>query len=201
MQQRHEIDEYEHELDWGQAFFSGILAGAVLSALLLFSQLVGLTPLNLSLYIGSVITGNVSPGTWVLGFVVYLIAAGVIGLIYGAVFDSWGASGLERGLLLGIPHALLAGLFLWILPTLGQPPALPAPGFMGLSLSGVSAGVFLLVHLVFGGIMGSMYKVSRLYVPSAPELSNEPAQAWVSSITAIVAIAIVVLAAGYMYGA
>ena len=188
-------------LDWEQAFFTGVLAGAVLCGLLFLARITGMSPIDLSAYMGSTFTGDVSWSSWLLGFVTYLATAGVIGVAYGAAFESWGASGLERGLILAIPHMLLVGALLWLMPSINAaiPAQLPAPGFLAAGLGGVSAAVFILAHLVFGAIMGSSYSVDRLYVPAAPERSEEPARAWLSALSAVAAVAIVVVAAGYLY--
>jgi hypothetical protein len=77
--------------------------------------------------------------------------------------ETFERSGFRIGLVLGAGHALLAGM---LLPVLGaahplvRAGSLPAPGPFATGIGGGSAAaLFVLLHLLYGAIVGSAYVV------------------------------------------
>ena len=107
----------------GLAFVAGMIGWAVMVGLTILLRAVGATELNLSMIVGSLFTGQVSGGTWVLGFVAGLIISGLIALIYAAAFEGLRRSNWRLGLIGGAIHAAIGGLFFGLMSSFH--PAMP----------------------------------------------------------------------------
>ncbi len=107
----------------GLAFVAGMVGWAVMVALVILLRAVNATELNLSMIVGSLFTGQVSSGTWVLGFVLGLVISGLIALIYAAAFEGLRRSNWRLGLIGGAIHAAIGGLFFGLMPSFQ--PAIP----------------------------------------------------------------------------
>jgi hypothetical protein len=143
----------------GRAFLAGVIAGAVMIILVVIARAIGLTDLNFGILWGSIFTQDVGGGTWFLGFVIHLIASGLIALIYAAVFEAIRGSNWFTGLIGGAIHAAIGGFALLLLP--GIHPLIPEtirdPGAFGVNYGSATAAVFIISHLVYGMIVGGMY--------------------------------------------
>ncbi len=142
------------------AFLAGALGGLIVMLLLAVARLVNLTSLDLAMIVGSMFTQNVSVGTWILGFVLNLIVTGLIGMLYGLILSRvWGPADWWHGLVIAIPHLILGGLFLGLLP--GFHPVVPEriadPGYFGADYGAWTVILFILSHLVYGVIVGAVY--------------------------------------------
>jgi hypothetical protein len=149
----------------GWAFASGALGAVVLAVLLVAAQALGITDLNLLLLTGTLV--GVPPGSasWVVGFVVHLLAGGVIGLLYAAIFEAWRHADWRRGAAVGVPHAFLGGVLLGFLPlvhpALTEYPELRAPGFLGVNFGWQTVVTFIVLHVAYGAVVGGIYGTRR----------------------------------------
>ena len=153
----------------GRAFLWGVIAAALMTLVLAILRLLGI-PANLAMMLGTMV--GLAPGAvaWTVGFIVHLAAGGVFGLLYAALFEGvLRAAGAGRGALIGLVHGVLSGLFLGLIPALHPqvPEILPAPGVFLLGLGWVAAVVFVLLHVIFGAIVGAAYGPTRRHLVEA----------------------------------
>lgn len=155
-------------LNWNRAINAGLLGAAAMTVLMLILRSLGWTPINLEMMLGSMVTSTIGLAAWMLGLYMHLVAGAVFGVLYAEIMEHLGRAGWAVGLGIGGLHALLAGL---ILPLLGaihplvQTGTLAPPGLLG---SGMGAGggiLFILLHLMFGAIVGAFY----VALSAAPE--------------------------------
>jgi hypothetical protein len=140
-----------------------MLAGLIASLSLVLARALGITSLNLEMFIGSLITRSTGPLTWFYGLGVYLLCSGLLGILYkqgfilatrlGSSRSSW-----DLGATFGIAHWLIASLLLGKLSVIhplshGE---IQLPGPFALNLGGLSFVNFFLIHLIFGAIMGAL---------------------------------------------
>jgi hypothetical protein len=153
----------------GLAFVAGMVGWAVMVALVILLRAVNATELNLSMIVGSLFTGQVSSGTWVLGFVLGLVISGLIALIYAAAFEGLRRSNWRLGLIGGAIHAAIGGLFFGLMPSFhpAMPDLLLPPGPYAANYGTMTAIGFIAAHLVFGMIVGGMYRTAHIPVPPA----------------------------------
>lgn len=142
----------------GKAFAAGIIGAAVMSVLMWVARIMGMQA-NLEMILGTMIT---DPGSsaWMIGFVIHLMMGGIFGLIYGWIFEHLThRSGWLLGGGIGLVHAVVAGIFMGMVPLIHPrmpSPVVPPGAFMShLGMMGPVA-VFML-HFVFGAIVGGMY--------------------------------------------
>lgn len=148
-------------MNWGRAFFAGITGGLVMTVLMFLGRVMGLTSMNMEMIWGTLLIQNPGSGTWFLGFVVHLLASGVIGMLYGAGFEYWiGRADGWVGFGFGIIHAVVGGFLLGVMPAMhpAMPDLVPAPGIFGAYFGAMTVFAFWVLHLVYGVIVGSLYR-------------------------------------------
>ena len=160
----------------GSAFLIGVVAGAVMIGLAAIARGLGITNLDFAMLWGSLFTHGASAGTWVLGFIIHLIVSGLIALIYAAVFEAIRASTWGLGLIGGAIHAVIGGLIVAAFPAIVTNAGnIPAPGAFTANYGALSAATFIVVHLVYGIIVGGSYTPvhTRALPPGAPREVRE----------------------------
>jgi hypothetical protein len=145
------------------AFTAGVIGGVAMVILLAIFRGFGFTDIDLSTTLGSMITSTTGSGTRLIGFVMHLVSSGCIAILYAFIFDTLDAASWLRGLIIAVPHALIGGIFTLILPVIHpaipEVPGLPEPGFMYANFGAGDVFIYLLIHLVYGAIVGGLYKV------------------------------------------
>lgn len=147
----------------GWAILAGLIGGAVMAVILYMGifMLPQQMKMNLFLMLGTMML-PVGAAAIVMGAMVHAVMSGVFGLIYGAVFSAadidsgWAA----WGLLFGLVHWAAVGMALGMLPLMHpriRDGEMQAPGFYALSYPPMTAVGFLMLHLVFGVIVGALY--------------------------------------------
>lgn len=162
-------------LSWNRAINGGFWGAAAMTVLMLIVRGLGLSTLNLELFLGSMVTSTLGFGPWALGLGIHLVIGAGFGVVYAALMETFERSGFRTGMLIGAGHAVLAGM---ILPLLGaahplvRAGGLPAPGPFATGMGdGTAAMLFVLVHLLYGAIVGSAYVVLS---PAAEEEGPAP---------------------------
>jgi hypothetical protein len=146
-------------MKYGKAFGADVLGAVVMTALMAMARAMGM-PVNLEMVLGTMIGGAPSLASWIMGFIIHLMAGGIFALIYAVGFEYWThRADWLVGLGFGVIHTLFSGVLLAMIPAMHPlvPEQMPAPGpFMSnLGMMGVLA--FFILHLIYGAIVGAMY--------------------------------------------
>ena len=146
----------------GTGFRAGILGAGVMSGVLAAARASGITEINLELMLGSLITRDADPGTWVLGFALHLLLGGFIGMAYAAGFRAIARSGWMIGAIFSVIHWFISGVALGMLGALHPAPRRFAhPGYFGTDLGARSFFVLLAAHLAYGILVGWIYRRAK----------------------------------------
>lgn len=150
---------------WG-ALVGGLVGTVVLTSGLRIAQELGWTRMDLPLLLGTVFTDNRSRAS-VFGYALHFGNGLLFALVYYAIFRAVDHAGWGFGAALGVVHAMFSGgalvtvLLPAIHPRMGalwsdaeETPLLEPPGFMLVNYGRRTAVWTLLVHIVYGAIVG-----------------------------------------------
>ena len=152
-------------MDWAGWALFGLLATAVLTALMIAAQLGGLSRLDLPLILGTVVTPDPDRAR-VAGFFLHLVVGQVFALGYAASFALLGQATWWLGGLLGALHGAIALMVLipmlvGIHPRMASNRAGPEstavlepPGLLGLNYGAQTPLVAIAAHLAYGIALG-----------------------------------------------
>ncbi|MEW6731078.1 MAG: hypothetical protein AB1489_07065 [Acidobacteriota bacterium] len=141
-------------MNYASAFWAGISGGVVMSCLMIID-------INFAFMIGTLFGLSPSQATWLFGYILYLIIAGLIGIIYAIAFETiTQQADWKIGAMFGLIHLAVSGLFLGILPIIHPaiPEVIPAPGPFAINLGVVNVASFVVFHLIYGAIVGALYQ-------------------------------------------
>ncbi len=147
----------------GWAILAGLIGGVVM-AVILYMGIIMLPrqmKMNLFMMLGSMML-PVGAAAFVMGAMIHIGMSLVFGLIHGAVFAVADIDSAEAawGLLFGVVHWAIVGMALGMLPLMHpriRSGEIDAPGFYALGYPPMTAMGFLMLHLVFGVIVGALY--------------------------------------------
>jgi hypothetical protein len=132
-------------MNTGRAFLAGVVAAAVAIVVMLLLRTAGLPldiPARLAMMFGA--------SGWVPGVMFYLLAGGVIALVYAVVFEwAFNQAGVGPGILLGAWNTIFAGFF-WQFGS--------DPGRFWQHFGAAGMASLFLIHFVYGGVVGGIYK-------------------------------------------
>jgi hypothetical protein len=150
---------------WG-ALVGGVVGTVVLTTALRAASELGLTRIDLPFLLGTALTADRIRAK-VVGYALHFVFGVLFALAYYTVFAVTGHSGIVLGALLGVVHALFAGVALVniLLPAVhprmgtgfdaaGSAPLLEPPGFMLLNYGRQTPVAMLVSHIVYGAIVG-----------------------------------------------
>jgi uncharacterized membrane protein YagU involved in acid resistance len=144
-------------LNWTRAVVGGLVATAVMTALMLMAPAMGLPPMNIGAMLGSVMGGSLA-----LGWMAHFVIGTVLAIIYASVFAAWlPGPGFLRG--------ALYGLVPWIAAQIVVMPMMGAGLFGGSFGAGFGS---LLGHLVYGAVLGSIYGATESRTAARPLHAN-----------------------------
>lgn len=155
-------------MNFGNLFLWGFGATLVLTTVMVAAKHAGLTRIDLPFMLGTLFTASRDRAARV-GFLCHLMMGWLFALMYGLAFESSGLDTWWFGALIGFVHAsfvLSAGLLVlnsmhprMARPNQGPTPArvLEPPGFLALNYGKGTPVVTVVVHLVYGGILGAFY--------------------------------------------
>ncbi len=151
------------EFEPGYAILAGLSGGAVMAVILYMG--IAMMPqqmkMNLFMMLGSMVL-PVGVGAFLMGAMLHAGMSVVFGLIHGGVFaaldidSAWAA----WGLLFGLAHWAVVGMVLGMMPMMHprmRSGEIDEPGFYALRYPPMTAMGFLMLHLVFGAIVGALY--------------------------------------------
>jgi hypothetical protein len=149
------------EIAFWPAMIAGFIGGMLMVVMRSIMRKAGLElPMDISRIWGSMFMLHGTPG-WLVGLVIHLLGSAGIALIYAWGFDLLGVE--DRlwfwGLLGGLIHWVIAGLFFGILPAMHPeiPERQPAPGAFLHHFGVPSMPVFFVGHVMYGGVVAVLY--------------------------------------------
>lgn len=124
---------------------------------------------DLCALVGVAVTGRTDTTSWLIGCAVQLGVAIVAAIVYAGIFE-WVTrrAGALVGLVVAVPHVVIAGLSVGFLPgvRLFDAGVLPPGAF--LEYRGIIALCgFIAAHLLFGVVVGQLYGRTRHAVPAS----------------------------------
>jgi hypothetical protein len=147
----------------GWAILAGLIGGAVMAVILYMgiAMLPQQMKMNLFLMLGTMML-PMGVAAIVMGAMAHVVMSVAFGLIYGAAFSVAGIESAQAawGLLFGLVHWAAVGMALGMLPLMHpriRDGEMQAPGFFALSYPPMTVMGFLMLHLIFGLIVGALY--------------------------------------------
>ncbi|MCH8051067.1 MAG: hypothetical protein IIC86_03505 [Chloroflexi bacterium] len=147
----------------GYAILAGLIGGTAMAAILYMGIL--MLPQQMKMNLFAMLGTMVLPAgaaAFVMGGMVHAVMSIVFGLVHGAVFAATDIDSGEAvwGLLFGLVHWVIVGMALGMLPLMHRgirDGEIDAPGFYALNYPPMTVMGFLMLHLVFGVIVGALY--------------------------------------------
>lgn len=148
---------------FGKAVLAGTLGALAWELTVRLLILLGVPLFDLVYVLGTMVVGKITPwGWWPVGMALHVMIGSIWAIFYAYFFWSafdWPPA--AQGVLFSLGPAILAGLV--VMPQVGLMHAMvlhgdmPAPGIFGLNLGWRGPAGNLLGHLIYGGVMGSLY--------------------------------------------
>jgi uncharacterized protein DUF6789 len=137
------------KVDWLKGVIAGTAATLAVSLLMTLEKVLGIAP-ELGL-IQLLLRAIEAPAdNWVTGWVIHLL----IGCVFGGMLFAWAEPRLEGNT--PLKKGVLFGLLLWLAFMLAIMPAAGA-GLFGFELSELAPAYLLLLHVVYGVVLGWTY--------------------------------------------
>jgi len=155
-------------MNWGSWILSGFIATLALSTLLVVSQRLRLTRMNIPYLLGTIITPERERAR-LYGFFAHVLNGWIFSFFYIYVFEARQMVNWWFGLLIGLVHALIVlTVGMMLLPSIHPRMAteskgptarrqLEPPGFMALNYGYRTPISIFIAHAAFGAILGSLY--------------------------------------------
>ena len=152
-------------MDWAGWALFGLIATAVLTAVLIAAQMAGLTRLDLPLVLGTLVTADPDRAR-VAGFFLHLAAGQVFALGYATTFAllhraTWWLGGALGAVHVAVALTVLLPLLPGVHPRMASHRAGPAgtavlepPGLLALNYGVQTPAVAVVAHLVYGVVLG-----------------------------------------------
>lgn len=156
-------------MDWAGWAVFGLVATAVLTVVMLCAQLGGLTRLDLSLMLGTLVTPDPDRAR-VIGFGLHLIAGQLFAIGYATIFAITNDATWWAGAMLGLLHGAVAlAVIVPLLPAVHPRMAsaraglltgarLEPPGLFALNYGIQTPAVALVAHVCYGVALGLLLK-------------------------------------------
>jgi len=144
----------------GRAFVAGVVGGAVMSMGLAMGRAMGM-PAKLEMMLGTMPGLQPGTGAFVLGLMMHLTISGLIALVYAWGFETLThRSSAAIGAGFGVVHGIIGGVFMGMMPLMHPliPEMMPAPGFFMVNLGMMGVMAEMVLHMVYGAIVGAMYE-------------------------------------------
>jgi hypothetical protein len=152
-------------MNYGKAFKAGMIGAAVMTVLMIIARTLNLTTLNIEMALGSMLTQQISTGSWMLGLAMHLIVGGILAQLYAFGFEvlthrtsAWIGAGFS------LVHTVIAGGVMAMLGAIhplmlnGQ---IMAPGPFAINYGTLTAAAFVALHIIYGACVGGLYTMRR----------------------------------------
>ncbi len=150
------------QIDWGSAVVAGLVATAVMTALMYMGKAMGMR-MDMPRMLGLMFTGPDSTGVvYALGLIAHFMMGVLFAIIYAALFSLLGieASWLW-GAVFGAVHGVMAGMAFRMMPAMhprmGPGEVLAAPGPFGANYGSMIPVGVMMLHIIFGAVVGWLY--------------------------------------------
>ena len=141
-----------------KAFWGGVLGALMMVIVMWIGRTITGTTMSIAMLLGTMLR---PPGStaWTLGLFMHLAIGGMIGLVYGWIFERLAQGGVMTGVTLGLANALVAGVVMGMMPMIHPriPAAMSAPGYFLSNIGMLGVTTLFVMHLLYGGIVGAMY--------------------------------------------
>jgi hypothetical protein len=153
-------------MNYGKAFKAGMLGALAVTMLMVIARALDMTTLNIEMAMGTLLTRRINAISWMLGFMISLVAGGLVAQLYAFGFEflteftsPWIGAGFS------LIHASIAGLAMFVLgsihPLMRNHGELRAPGPFAINYGTLTAVMFVALHLVYGSWVGSSYSIRQ----------------------------------------
>jgi len=146
-------------MKWNKAILGGALGASVMSVIMAIARGMGMR-VNLEQMLGTM-TGMMPSGTtFAIGLVVHLMMGVAFAVAYAWLFEQVAHRGnWTTGALVAIPHIVFAGLMMGAIPMFHplMPNPMAPPGVFMSGLGAMGVGAMVMLHLIFGAIVGGVY--------------------------------------------
>ena len=150
--------------DTGAAVIAGVLAGLIM----IVPMYIGLAmmprhmKMDLLKLMGTVMM-PVTGITYPIGLMLHIGMSIVFALIHVVLYDAFdiNSSFAAWGILFGLGHAVISGIGFGMMPTMHRgikDGIVDAPGFMAVNYPSVTTSGFVMVHVLFGVLVGAFYE-------------------------------------------
>ena len=146
------------------AIIAGLAATAVMTVVMYMGRgmLPQQMPMNILYLLGTMVTTNTG-AAYIIGTMMHVANGTVFAIIHTALYQAFGLeTGLVLwGLLFGAVHWLISGMAMGMVGGLHQlirSGQMQAPGVLVMNLPMMNVTGFLMVHLIFGLVVGAVYE-------------------------------------------
>lgn len=143
----------------GKAIGAGLVGGVAMTVLGWLVRRLGLE-MNAEMMLGTMMSSMPTLTTWLIGFAIHLMISALIALAYAWGFEHvTHRAGVTVGLGFSIIHIIIAGMVMAMIPAMHPmiPEQMPAPGAFMANMGAMFAFLFVMEHLIYGGIVGALY--------------------------------------------
>jgi uncharacterized membrane protein YagU involved in acid resistance len=156
-------------VNWLSWLVWGFAGTVVLTSVLVGSQALGLTRMNIPYMLGTMFTPDRDRAK-AIGVLIHVINGWIFSLVYVAAFHVWGGSAWWKGALIGLVHAsFVLTAAMAALPGMHPRMAgdtygptvvrqLEPPGFLALHYGRSTPISIVVAHVVFGIVLGVFYR-------------------------------------------
>lgn len=152
------------------AFMAGVVGGITMTIIMTLGRILGME-VNLEMMLGTMFGLRPSGGAWVLGLLVHLTVSGGIALLYAFAFEHLThRAGAFVGAAFGLFHALLGGLVMAAVPPMHWliPDSMREPGMFLANFGTFAVVAFIVLHVLYGAIVGGLYVRAGIEARSRP---------------------------------
>lgn len=150
-------------MNWLLAAGAGVVGAIAMTIMTDVSRAMGLIEANMSRYQGCLVTGRAEGGSALgAGLIFHLMMGAVLALGYAVIFRTIGEATWWAGAIIGFVHWIVAGL---AFPLMDRANACVSDGrIRGFGVMGRNYGVMMIIgllmgHVVYGAIVGGIYRV------------------------------------------
>ena len=142
-----------------KAFIAGVIATAGMVLIMAMARALGACA-DMPMVIGTMPGNSPSGVAWLMGFAVMLVGGGIGGIAYAATFESLTRKAdAMTGILVALVPMVVEGLWLGFMDRMHPlvPKMIQSPGFFMSNHGSMGVIAFIVAHLAFGAIVGSLY--------------------------------------------